>query len=101
MQTCCSVDDFREQRVDPLRIFLHPGSARFAVIKIEGVPHGSGRQRARGFNGVVVLRESHYRARAGSHGRVANLHIAEFDHFTEPLDSDDLNRLVAVKMGAG
>lgn len=69
-----------------------------------------------GFNGVVGSLESRYHAhatripmmglislfaRAGSHGQVANLHIAEFDHFTESVDSDDLNRLVAEKMGAG
>ena len=69
-----------------------------------------------GFNGVVTSLEDHYSvrathipmmglislfARAGSHGQVANLHIAEFDHFTESVDSDDLNRLVAEKMGAG
>ena len=69
-----------------------------------------------GFNGVVGSLEDHYSvrathipmmglvsliARAGSHGQVANLHVAEFDHFTKPLDRDDLDRLVAEKMGAG
>lgn len=69
-----------------------------------------------GFDGVVGSIQSRYHAhatripmmglvslfaRTGSHGRVANLHIAEFDHFTESVDSDDLNRLVAEKMGAG
>jgi len=69
-----------------------------------------------GFNGVVGSLESQYGsratsiplmglisliARAGSHGQVANLHIAQFDHFTEPLDRDDLNRIVQQKLGAG
>ena len=69
-----------------------------------------------GFNAVVNSLESRYHAqatripmmglvsliaRAGSHGQVANLHVAEFDHFTESVDSDDVNRLVAEKMGAG
>ncbi len=69
-----------------------------------------------GFDGVVGSIQSRYHAhatripmmalvsliaRAGSHGRVANLHVAEFDHFTESVDCDDLNRLVQEKMGAG
>ena len=69
-----------------------------------------------GFNGVIGSIENHYStratriplmglislfARAGSHGQVANLHVAEFDHFTEPLDRDDLNRIVQQKLGAG
>lgn len=69
-----------------------------------------------GFNGVIGSIEAHYNARAthiplmglvslcaraGSHGQVANLHIAEFDHFTEPLDTTDVSTLVQQKLGAG
>ena len=69
-----------------------------------------------GFNSVVGSLESHYStrathiplmglislfARAGSHGQVANLHVAEFDHFPSPLTTDDVNRIVQQKLGAG
>ncbi len=68
-----------------------------------------------GFNGVVGSLEARYSVRAthiplmglvslftraGSHGQVANLHIAEFDHFTEPLDTTDVSTLVQQKLGA-
>lgn len=69
-----------------------------------------------GFNGVVGSLESQYSARAthiplmglislcaraGSHGQVANLHVAEFEHFPAPLTTDDVDRIVQQKLGAG
>ncbi len=69
-----------------------------------------------GFNGVIGSLEAHYSARAthiplmgiislcaraGSHGQVANLHVAEFDHFSQPLDAADVTALVQQKLGTG
>jgi hypothetical protein len=69
-----------------------------------------------GFDGVVSSIESRYNvhatripfisfvsfmARRATNGGVANMHIAEFEHFSAPVDGDELNRMVEEKLGAG
>jgi hypothetical protein len=69
-----------------------------------------------GFDGVVHSIESRYHVRAtripflglislvsrkATHGAVGGLHVAEFESFTEPVDGDELNRMVAERLGAG
>jgi hypothetical protein len=69
-----------------------------------------------GFNGVVHSIESRYHVRAtripflglisfvsrkATHGGVSGLHIAEFESFSEPVDGDELNRMVEEKLGSG
>ena len=69
-----------------------------------------------GFDGVVHSIESRYHVHAtripflglislvskkATHGGVGSLHVAEFESFTEQVDGDELNRLVAEKLGAG
>ena len=69
-----------------------------------------------GFDGVVHSIESRYGVRAtripflglisliarkSTHEGVSNLHVAEFDRFDATVDGDELNRMVAGKLGAG
>jgi hypothetical protein len=69
-----------------------------------------------GFDGVVGTIESRYHARAtrvpllglasmiargATHDGVRNVHVAEFEHFSAPVDGDELNRLVAARLGQG
>ena len=69
-----------------------------------------------GFDGVVSSIENRYHVRAmripflgfvsfvsrkATQGGVDSLHIAQFDHFTEPVDGEDLNRMVEKKLGQG
>jgi hypothetical protein len=69
-----------------------------------------------GFNGVVRSIETRYHAHAtripfvglmsfisgrATHGGVGNLHIAEFESFDADVDGDELNAMVAEKLGAG
>ena len=71
---------------------------------------------ATGFDGVVSSIESRYHAHAtripflglvsliagkATHEGVANLHVAEFDNFTAQVDGEELNQLVAQKLGQG
>ncbi|MDE3186200.1 MAG: hypothetical protein KGM96_01585 [Acidobacteriota bacterium] len=68
-----------------------------------------------GFNSVVRSLEHRYHAhatripllglisfvsRAATHQGVANLHVAEFDDFSAPVDGEELNRLVQADLGA-
>jgi hypothetical protein len=68
-----------------------------------------------GFSGVVSSIESRYHVRAThipllgfagfisrkvAHSGVSDLHVAEFDSFKEPVDGEELNRMVAEKLGA-
>ncbi len=70
----------------------------------------------RGFNGVVHNLESRYHIRAthipfmglismvsrrATDGGVSNLHVAEFEDFSEKLDGEELNQLVETKLGDG
>jgi hypothetical protein len=69
-----------------------------------------------GFDGVVRSIEGRYHVRAthipflglislvsrkATHGGVGGLHVAEFESFTEPVDGDELNRMVEEKLGSG
>jgi hypothetical protein len=69
-----------------------------------------------GFDGVVRTIETRYHVRAtkipfvglisfvsrkATHGGVSNLHIAEFESFSPAIDGEELNQLVASKLGAG
>jgi hypothetical protein len=69
-----------------------------------------------GFDGVVTTLEHRYNAHAtripfvglislvahkASSGGVSGLHVAEFDDFTEKVDGDELNNIVAGKLGEG
>jgi hypothetical protein len=69
-----------------------------------------------GFDGVVSSIELQYHVRAtripfmglagliagkATHGGVGQVHIAEFEQFTRPADGEELNRMVAEKLGHG
>ena len=69
-----------------------------------------------GFDGVIHSIESKYHVRAmripflglvslvarkATHEGVSGLHVAEFEHFKQPIDGDELNRMVREKLGAG
>jgi hypothetical protein len=68
-----------------------------------------------GFDGVVDSIESEYHVQAtripfmslvsfvanrASHGAAANLHVAEFDNFSAPVDGDELTKMVEAKLGS-
>ena len=72
--------------------------------------------RESGFNGVVSSIESRYHAHAtripmtglismvalgATHGGVGDLHLAQFEHFSGPIDGDELNRMVGEELGPG
>jgi hypothetical protein len=69
-----------------------------------------------GFDGVVHSIESKYHvhatripfmgvisaiARTATHNGASDLHIAEFDSFTGPVDGEELNQMVEQKLGPG
>lgn len=69
-----------------------------------------------GFNGVVHCIEAQYHVRAtripmmglvsfissrATHGGVKNLHVAEFEGFSAGMEGDELNRMVAERLGEG
>jgi hypothetical protein len=69
-----------------------------------------------GFDGVVNSIESRYHAHAmriplmglasvvagaATRGGVDGVHVAEFEHFSAPVDGEELNRLVEEKLGQG
>ncbi len=71
---------------------------------------------ANGFDGVVTTLEHRYHAHAtripfvglislvahkATSGGVAGLHVAEFDDFNQQVDGDELNNIVADKLGTG
>jgi hypothetical protein len=85
----------------------------FALLVPVAVLAGSGEG---GFNGVVSTIEGRYHVHAtripflglislvASHATqqgVSNLHVAEIEHFSEPIDGDELNRVVEEKLGPG
>lgn len=72
--------------------------------------------RETGFNGVVTSIESRYHSHAtkipmmgllstialgATHGGVGDVHVAEFEHFSGPVDGDELNRVVEDRIGRG
>ena len=69
-----------------------------------------------GFDGVVRSIELRYHTHAtriplmglaslvagtATHGGVCGIHVAEFEHISSPVDGQDLNRIVAEKLGEG
>jgi hypothetical protein len=69
-----------------------------------------------GFDGVVSTIEVRYHAHAtripfmslislasrkATQGGVSGIHVAEFEHFSAPVDGDELNSLVEQKLGQG
>jgi hypothetical protein len=69
-----------------------------------------------GFDGVVHSIEGRYHVRAtripflglvslisgkATHGGVTNLHVAEIESFSGPVDGDELNQMVTEKLGSG
>ena len=69
-----------------------------------------------GFDGVVSSIESRYHVRAtripfmglvsmvprrATHEGVGDVHVAEIENFSAPVDGDELNRMVEEKLGAG
>lgn len=67
-----------------------------------------------GFDGVVSAIESRYHAHAtqipmtglismmalgATHGGVGDVHVAEFEHFSGPVDGNELNRMVGERLG--
>ena len=69
-----------------------------------------------GFDGVVHSIESRYHVHAtripflglvsfisgrATHGGVGNIHIADFESFSGPVDGDELNAMVEAKLGSG
>jgi hypothetical protein len=70
--------------------------------------------RETGFDGVVTAIESRYHAHAtqipmtglislmalgATHGGVGDVHVAEFEHFSGPVDGNDLDRMVEGRLG--
>lgn len=69
-----------------------------------------------GFNGIVSSIEAQYHVKAtripmmglisfissrATHGGVKNMHVAEFENFSLPMEGDELNRMVEQKLGEG
>ena len=69
-----------------------------------------------GFDGVVRTIETRYHVKAtripfiglisfvsrkATHEGVSNLHVAEFEYFSEGMDGEELNQLVQTKLGPG
>jgi hypothetical protein len=69
-----------------------------------------------GFDGVVSSIEGRYHvhatriplmglasfvAGAATHGGVDGVHVAEFEHFSAPVDGEEMNRMVEEKLGQG
>ena len=84
------------------------------VLAIPAVVRAGGAEG--GFEGVVHSIEGRYHVRAthipflglvslisskATHGGVSRLHVAEFDQFSQPVDPNELNRMVEEKLGAG
>ena len=40
-------------------------------------------------------------SRGATHGGVSGMHVAEIDNFTQPINGDELNRMVEQKLGPG
>jgi hypothetical protein len=98
------------------RHFLIPlGCAALCLlIVVPWIAHAAGG--GGGFDGVVSTIESQYHvhatripcmgfasliAGAATHGGVASVHVAEFEHFDKTADGDELNRMVEEKLGQG
>jgi hypothetical protein len=94
------------------RLWLIPIGVVALLIPISVVLAGGGG----GFEGVVCSIESRYHVRTtripfmglismisekATQKGVSNLHVAEFESFSGPVDGDELNRMVMAKLGLG
>lgn len=94
------------------RLWLIPIAFAALVIPV-AVLAGGGQG---GFDGVVASIESRYHvhamripfmgfvsfvARRATDGGADNVHVAQFEDFTQPADGEELNRLVEQKLGSG
>jgi len=98
------------------RQFLIPLGCAFLIVAVivPWVARAAGGEG--GFDSVVDSLENRYHAHAtripfmwlasivaggATHGGVGRLHVAEFEHFSAPVDGEDLNRTVQQKLGQG
>jgi len=94
------------------RLWLIP-AVSIALLAPAAVLAGSGEG---GFDSVVRSVETRYHVRAtripfmglisliskkATHDGVSGMHVAEFDSFPEPVDSDELNAMAEEKLGPG
>ncbi|HUV71099.1 MAG TPA: hypothetical protein VMW15_15680 [Terracidiphilus sp.] len=95
------------------RLWLIPVVLVALLVPAAVVLAGSGEG---AFDGVVSSIESRYHVHAtripfmgvlslishkATHGGVAGIHVAEFENFSDPVDGDELNRMVEQKLGTG
>lgn len=93
------------------RLWIVPVVFVLLLVPVAVLAGGGG-----GFDGVVRSIETRYHVRAtripfmglislismkATHDGVSGIRLAEFEHFTEPVDGDDLNRMVAETLGTG
>jgi hypothetical protein len=92
-------------------IWIVPVGLAVLIAPIVVMARGGG-----GFDGVVSTIEVRYHAHAtripfmglvslvsrkATQGGVSGIHVAEFEHFSAPVDGDELNSLVEQKLGQG
>jgi hypothetical protein len=92
-------------------IWIAPVGLAVLIAPIVVMARGGG-----GFDGVVSTIEVRYHAHAtripfmglvslvsrkATQGGVSGIHVAEFEHFSAPVDGDELNSLVEQKLGQG
>jgi hypothetical protein len=94
------------------RLWLIPVVLVALLIPVRVLAGGGGQ----GFDGVVNAIEARYHvhttrvpflgfinlvSRKATHEGVGDLHVAELESFSKPVDGDELNRLVEEKLGSG
>lgn len=95
------------------RLWLIPVALCIVLVPTAVVLAGNG---GSGFDGVVNSVESRYHvhatripfmglvslvSRAATHGGVGGIHVAEIENFSQPVDGEELNRIVEEKLGQG
>ena len=95
------------------RLWLIPAALCIVLVPTAVVLAGNG---GSGFDGVVNSVESRYHvhatripfmglvslvSRAATHGGVGGIHVAEIENFSQPVDGEELNRMVEEKLGQG
>jgi hypothetical protein len=97
------------------QFFVPLGCAALCLlVVIPWIAHAAGA--GGGFDGVVSSIEHKYHVRAtripcmglasliagaATHGGVAGVHVADFEHFDKAADGEELNRMVEEKLGQG
>lgn len=99
-----------------IHFFVPLGCALLCVAVVVPWIVRAGSGEGGGFDGVVNSLESRYHAHAtripfmflasviadgATHGGVGGIHVAEFEHFSAPVDGEELNRMVEEKLGQG